>query len=463
MSRPFWRPNDRYMRRMRAAATAVATVLIMGIPFGASAGVGNNPPVNTSLPTIAGAAVADGVLSGNRGTWIGKSIRYALQWMRCDASGGSCQRIDAATSAYYVLRAPDVGATIRLTVIASNRRGSATATSEATGVVAALPAAVAPLDQDPPTTPSGLRATSSTETSISLSWSASSDNVGVAGYRVYAGNEKLGEVATTSFNAGGLACGASYVFGVEAFDARQNTSSRATTSVATSPCPISAPATPVSPTVVWQGDMEEGSLADWFSSETGEWGGGEYNDASGDSVPSTAQAKGGAWSAKMVLPLGTGATRLFRWKEPRERAQAYYTANFFFPQRYSSPLWWNVFQFKSSTSSRNDPFWVVNVGNRTDGSMYLYLYDWMNRRTYSQSVANLPVGRWVEIKAYLSQSSSGLGKLSVWQDGTLLWDLTGISTKYADGDQQWSVNSYADGVTPAPVVTYVDDARISVP
>ncbi len=462
------RPTDPYMRRVQVA-TAVAIVLIMVIPIRAIAGLGQGPPVNTSLPTTAGAAVADGVLSGDRGAWTGRSIRYAHQWMRCDTSGGGCRPIDAATSTTYVVRAADVAETIRFTVIASNRRGSVTATSEATDVVASSPTATPPIDQDPPTTPSNLGPTSSNQTSISVSWSASSDNFGVAGYRLYANDAQLGETGTTSFNASGLACGTSYTLGVEAFDAALNRSARATTTGATNACPSADPApspAPESGSLVWKADMEEGSLADWFYPETGEsgpYGGGEYNDASGDSITSTAQAQGGSWSAKMVLPLGAGATRLFRWKEPRERVEAYYTANFFFPQRYSSPLWWNIFQFKSRTSSANDPFWVVNVGNRSDGSMYLYLYDWINRRSYSQSVANLPVGRWVEIKAYLSQSSSGLGRLTIWQDGTLLWDLSGISTKYADGDQQWSVNSYTEAVTPTPVVTYVDNAAISVP
>ena len=94
-----------------------------------------------------------------------------------------------------------------------------------------------PTDTEPPSAPSNVRVTSATTTSIGLTWTASTDNVGVAGYDVYLGDIKSWMTTTTSFTYLGLACGTSYVLGLEAYDARGNTSSRASVTASTASCP----------------------------------------------------------------------------------------------------------------------------------------------------------------------------------------------------------------------------------
>ena len=65
-----------------------------------------------------------------------------------------------------------------------------------------------------------------TGTSVSLTWSPSTDNVGVVGYDVYESGTKLASVTSTSSTQGGLDCGTSYWFGVEALDGAGNRSAR---------------------------------------------------------------------------------------------------------------------------------------------------------------------------------------------------------------------------------------------
>ncbi|MGH3004329.1 MAG: fibronectin type III domain-containing protein [Gaiellaceae bacterium] len=103
-----------------------------------------------------------------------------------------------------------------------------------------------PEDTSAPTTPSGLVATGSTATSVSLSWSASSDDVGVTGYRVYRDGALVASTSTTSRTVSSLACGTSYTFAVAAYDAAGNTSGQASRTASTSACPedTSAPTTP---------------------------------------------------------------------------------------------------------------------------------------------------------------------------------------------------------------------------
>src|SRR5439155_356923 len=92
-------------------------------------------------------------------------------------------------------------------------------------------------DTTPPTVPSNLAQTASTASSISLNWSASSDNVMVSGYTLYQGSNAVATVSGTSYTLPGLTCGTSYPLSVDAFDAAGNYSGQANLSVTTAVCP----------------------------------------------------------------------------------------------------------------------------------------------------------------------------------------------------------------------------------
>jgi len=225
-----------------------------------------------------------------------------------------------------------------------------------------------------------------------------------------------------------------------------------------------SPQLPSERTVLWEAGMEIGNLSEWTEPGGSDAGGGEFNSSGGDAYASKDVAHSGDWSAALLLPEGSGGTRLFRWRESEEQRAAYYSAWFYFPQRYEPAVWWNIFQFKSKLSeSVNDPFWVLTVENREDGSMYLTLGEWQTDRWFSQDVLDLPVGAWVHIECYLRQSADADGHLACWQDDELLWDLDGITTHYPGSWNQWSVNNYTDAVGPTPAIIYVDDVSITAP
>ena len=79
-------------------------------------------------------------------------------------------------------------------------------------------------DTTAPSTPTGLTVTGTTSSSISLSWTASTDNVAVTGYNVYRGTTLAGTTATTSFTDPGLTASTQYAYTVSAYDAAGNTS-----------------------------------------------------------------------------------------------------------------------------------------------------------------------------------------------------------------------------------------------
>jgi chitodextrinase len=87
-----------------------------------------------------------------------------------------------------------------------------------------------------PSTPAALNVTTASSSSIGVRWSASSDNVGVVGYRVYTAGATAGDTTGTTFLVPALRCGSSVLIGVEALDAAGNRSQRATISAATAAC-----------------------------------------------------------------------------------------------------------------------------------------------------------------------------------------------------------------------------------
>ena len=223
---------------------------------------------------------------------------------------------------------------------------------------------------------------------------------------------------------------------------------------------MSQPHTAEAAGVVWSTDFESGNLNAWSAGG----GGGMFNSGNGNVTVTTERAHSGSRSAKMTINAtgsDTGA-RLHRWAEPDSMKGAYYSAWYYFPQRVSvQGGWWNILQFKSRTSSRNDPFWILYVGNRSDGSMYVYLRDWIHKRSYQQTVANLPVGKWVHLEVYYEEASSNSGRVTVWQDGQQLFDLRNVQTGYSGGRLTWGVTNYASRLSPSQATIYVDDCVIA--
>ncbi len=84
-------------------------------------------------------------------------------------------------------------------------------------------------DTQAPTAPAGLAASNVAETTLTLSWNAATDNVGVTGYDVYQGSTNLGNVTGTSTNITGLTANTAYQFSVVAKDAAGNESAASNT------------------------------------------------------------------------------------------------------------------------------------------------------------------------------------------------------------------------------------------
>ncbi|HEX2853533.1 MAG TPA: hypothetical protein VHO24_09860 [Opitutaceae bacterium] len=93
---------------------------------------------------------------------------------------------------------------------------------------------IAAVDNTPPTAPSGLTATLVAANSFTFSWSASSDNVGVAAYAVTRNGLVLGEFDRTNVALSGLPENSSHAMSVRARDAAGNWSAWTSLQVQTS-------------------------------------------------------------------------------------------------------------------------------------------------------------------------------------------------------------------------------------
>jgi len=122
--------------------------------------------------------------------------------------------------------------------------GAGNASGQSTAVILTTPAT---LDTTAPSTPTGLTANAVSASRIDLSWSASTDNVAVTGYRVFRNGAlliTLGNV--TTYQNTGLTAGVTYIYTVRALDAAGNVSGLSNAASATTPTTpdTTAPTTP---------------------------------------------------------------------------------------------------------------------------------------------------------------------------------------------------------------------------
>jgi chitodextrinase len=114
--------------------------------------------------------------------------------------------LSSATAYSFTVRARD----------AAKNRSDASSTANITTLAAP--------DVTKPSAPQNLTASDLTHNSVKLSWSASTDNVGVTGYTVFRGTDSLTTVATLNYTVSGLSAATAYSFTVRARDAAKNRS-----------------------------------------------------------------------------------------------------------------------------------------------------------------------------------------------------------------------------------------------
>jgi endoglucanase len=96
-------------------------------------------------------------------------------------------------------------------------------------------------DKKPPSVPTNLTVSAVTSTGFTVSWTASTDHYGVAGYDLWLNGSSAGTTPATSRAFSGLACGTRYTVEVDAYDTVGNYSARVSVGATTAACAGTAP------------------------------------------------------------------------------------------------------------------------------------------------------------------------------------------------------------------------------
>ena len=97
-------------------------------------------PANASPPAIFGKARTRATLIADSGIWTGEPpLSYRYQWKQCDALGGDCSTIPGATKPKYKIKTADAGATLRVTITATNSLNTVATDSDSTNAIRLSP------------------------------------------------------------------------------------------------------------------------------------------------------------------------------------------------------------------------------------------------------------------------------------------------------------------------------------
>jgi len=116
-------------------------------------------------------------------------------------------------------------------------------------------------DTTPPSMPTNLSASAVSTSQINLSWSASTDDTGVVGYKIYRGGTQIATITTsTSYSNVGLQASTAYTYTVAAYDTAGNISVQSSQASATTLPEQTSGATQIKHTLLTSGsDSTEGS------------------------------------------------------------------------------------------------------------------------------------------------------------------------------------------------------------
>lgn len=128
-----------------------------------------------------------------------------------------------------------------LTQASAGATGTKTATANLSSTwttsTLALRPGTAVADTTAPSVPTGLTATASSPTQVNLSWTAATDNVGVASYLVFRDGVQINSTFSTTYTDSTAVATTTYSYTVKAVDAAGNTSAASTAASVTTPTP----------------------------------------------------------------------------------------------------------------------------------------------------------------------------------------------------------------------------------
>ncbi|KKT40126.1 MAG: Exoglucanase A [Candidatus Giovannonibacteria bacterium GW2011_GWA2_44_13b] len=208
-------------------------------------------PTPTPAPTITDFdffLANGGLKSTNQGSFVTNFVTATLVSGTSQSVSFSTSGLPAGATATFspTSCSPACSSTFTISTLSTTPAGNYTITVTGTatgGLIKTTPftLTVIGVDTIAPSIPTGLIATAVSSSQINLSWTASTDNVGVAGYKVFRGGVQIAIVITgTSYQNTGLTASTIYSYTVSAYDAAGNNSAQSSSVSATTQSAISA-------------------------------------------------------------------------------------------------------------------------------------------------------------------------------------------------------------------------------
>ena len=203
-------------------------------------------PTDATVPTAPTNVTASSITqNGATISWTASTDNVGVTGYNIYINGSTTPaNVNLITGTNYPVTNLFAGTTYTIIVKAKDAAGNISLASNA--------ANFAITDTTAPSTPIGLSVSDITQNGATISWTASTDNVGVTGYNIYKNNSTTPSnstlITSTTYNASGLTAGTSRTYTVEAIDAAGNKSAMSdlltfitlnstTTTTATSSCP----------------------------------------------------------------------------------------------------------------------------------------------------------------------------------------------------------------------------------
>jgi hypothetical protein len=182
-------------------------------------------------------------------------------------------------------------------------------------------------------------------------------------------------------------------------------------------------------------------------------------DASYEIVDSPVRSGRTAAAFSITTDSGRSGTRCVR--EGLLPPDAIYGAWFWIPEKIEPRANWNLMHFQDSEPGT--PFqyrWDVSLGISDDGDLSLHVLEFPTRDKFTPTVATtVPIGAWFHVEFRWLRADAPDGRVTLFQDGVPILDLTDIDASGFDFGQ-WHVGNLADDLEPANSTLYVDDVGI---
>jgi len=275
-------------------------------------------------------------------------------------------------------------------------------------------------DTSPPTAPANLTATAVSSSQVNLAWSASTDNVGVTGYKVYRNGALLASTTGTSYSDTTTAAGTTYSYTVYAYDAAGNVSPASNTATATTPSQADTqpPSTPIGVTAT-AASASQVNVA--WNASTDNVGVAGYTVYRNGAAIATAGPSATAYSDTTVAPSTTYTYTVDAFDAAANHSQQSAAASVTTPSSNLQTITLNPVADSYIDSSNPTTPHGASTQLRIDGSPLVYSYLKFDLSSVPGTITGLTLKVYATSSASTGYSVRGVADNS-WTESAIYWN-----------------------------------------